>query len=309
MSRVAILARTALMRKELAAALQASGHTVLGSVGTLPSFEVLLRRATPDLVVVEEDMDEPRFRLVVSKIDGLPVIRAAGPADDGPDHRSASVQAVVRAVGGGGGPRTPAEAPKQRRALGRVPHPLVVIGSSTGGPQVLETLLTGLPASTPPIVIAQHMPPTQTLRLARRLDGLSGMNVREATGGETLAVGDVWIAPGNRHLTLQRHGVRVRLSVDESPKVNGHRPSVTVLFRSLLEVGPHGALALLLTGMGSDGAEALLELKRSGAKTLTQDEASSAVFGMPRVARELGASQGEGPPEALKRHILNYHGG
>ncbi|HYD77016.1 chemotaxis response regulator protein-glutamate methylesterase [Ramlibacter sp.] len=174
-----------------------------------------------------------------------------------------------------------------RPASGRI----IGIGASTGGVEALRHILTALPAAMPPIVIAQHMLPGFTETFARRLDASCELNVREAKDGEEACEGGVYVAPGGRHLVVQRSATGYRLRLSDEPPVNRHRPSVDTLFRSLAQAAGPRCTALILTGMGADGAEAMLELRRSGATTLAQDEASSVVFGMPRQAIALGAAQ------------------
>jgi two-component system chemotaxis response regulator CheB len=168
---------------------------------------------------------------------------------------------------------------------------LVCIGSSTGGTIALEYLFQRLPAGLPPVLVVQHMPPNFTRQFAQRLDGLADMGVKEAEDGEMLEDGRAYIAPGGLHMTLERRGNSLFVRLLATERVCFQRPSVDVLFRSAAEVAGRNALAFLLTGMGKDGAEGLLELRRAGARTLAQDEASSVVWGMPKAAIDLGAVQ------------------
>ncbi len=177
--------------------------------------------------------------------------------------------------------------PSARPASGSI----IGIGASTGGVEALRHILTQLPAAMPPIVIAQHMLPGFTETFARRLDASCELSVQEARDGEEACEGGVYVAPGGRHLLVQRSATGYRLRLSDDPPVNRHRPSVDTLFRSLAQAAGTRCIALILTGMGADGAEALLELRHGGATTLAQDEASSVVFGMPRQAIALGAAQ------------------
>ncbi len=165
----------------------------------------------------------------------------------------------------------------------------VVIGSSTGGTQALEVVLTALPADSPGIAIVQHMPEKFTAMYATRMDGLCAMNVREARDGDRLERGVVLIAPGGRHLQLRKAGGQYFAVVVDGPPVNRHKPSVDVLFRSVADCAGSDVLAIMLTGMGDDGARAMKQLHDGGARTLAQDEASCVVFGMPKEAIKLGA--------------------
>lgn len=180
-------------------------------------------------------------------------------------------------------------APLPGRATGPAAlHRMIGIGASTGGVEALRDVLTHLPANMPPILIAQHMPPGFTETFARRLDSLCEMTVKQADDNEIVRTGVAYIAPGGRHLTVSRRGVGYFLRVTEDPPVNRHRPSVDTLFRSIARAAGRQAVAVMLTGMGADGAEAMLELSRTGAHTIAQDEATSVVFGMPRQAIALG---------------------
>src|SRR5205085_1076052 len=163
-------------------------------------------------------------------------------------------------------------------------HRVVGIGASTGGVEALRDVLSGLPASMPPILIAQHMPPGFTETFARRLDTLCRIAVKQADDGEAVRTGVAYIAPGGRHLTVVRRGAGYALRITDDPPVNRHRPSVDTLFRSIARAAGGQAIGVMLTGMGGDGAEAMLEMYRTGAHTIAQDEASCVVFGMPRQA-------------------------
>ena len=165
----------------------------------------------------------------------------------------------------------------------------VVIGSSTGGTQALEQILLALPADAPGIAVVQHMPERFTKLYADRLDGLCAMRVREARNGDRLERGLVLIAPGGRHLRLRKAAGQYFAEVFDGPPVNRHKPSVDVLFRSLAQHTGGDALAIMLTGMGDDGAQGMRVLHDLGVRTLAQDEASCVVFGMPKEAIRLGA--------------------
>jgi two-component system chemotaxis response regulator CheB len=167
---------------------------------------------------------------------------------------------------------------------------LIVIGTSTGGPEALRSLISQLPAEMPPIAIVQHMPPTFIESLANRLDQHSALEVRAAQDGDPLLPGSVLIAPGDAHLTLvkRRDGFSAKLA--HTPAVCGHRPSVEVLFESAARLQGVPRLGIMLTGMGKDGAQGMVSLHDSGAHTIAQDESSCVVYGMPREAVELGAA-------------------
>jgi two-component system chemotaxis response regulator CheB len=166
---------------------------------------------------------------------------------------------------------------------------VICLGSSTGGTEAIKVFLAGVPAACPPILIVQHMPETFTGSFARRLDALSAPHVVEAVGGEPLVDGTVYIAPGHSHLKVRRDGERLRTELDASEPINRHRPSVDVLFFSAAEVLGARAVGVILTGMGKDGANGLLSMRKAGAHTFGQDEATCVVYGMPREAAMIGA--------------------
>jgi two-component system, chemotaxis family, protein-glutamate methylesterase/glutaminase len=161
---------------------------------------------------------------------------------------------------------------------------VIGIGASTGGVEALREVLTPLPPDMPAILIAQHMPPGFTETFARRLDTLCRIHVKQAEDNEPVRSGVAYVAPGGRHLLLVRGGSGYELRVTEGAPVNRHRPSVDCLFRSIARAAGGQAIAVMLTGMGGDGADAMLEMRRKGAHTIAQDEASCVVFGMPRQA-------------------------
>ena len=166
---------------------------------------------------------------------------------------------------------------------------VIAIGSSTGGVQTVEALLRQLPRRSPGIVLVQHMPPSFTQALAKRLNELLEFEVLEARDGERVIDGRVLIAPGGSHMQLRRSGAQYVVDVRDGPVVNHHKPSVDVLFRSVAQAAGRNAIGVILTGMGDDGARGLLSMRQAGARTLAQDEASSVVYGMPKAAVELGA--------------------
>ena len=166
---------------------------------------------------------------------------------------------------------------------------VVVIGASTGGTEALRSLLEVLPLDAPGIVIVQHMPEVFTRAFAERLDGLCRISVKEAEPNDTVLRGRALIAPGNHHALLKRSGARYYVDIKDGPLVSRHRPSVDVLFRSAARYAGPNAVAVIMTGMGDDGASGMLEMKQSGAITIAQDEATSVVFGMPNEAIKRGA--------------------
>lgn len=178
----------------------------------------------------------------------------------------------------------------QRLSMSRTTHKVIAIGASTGGTEALTTVLTSLPPDAPGIVIVQHMPEHFTRSFANRLNDLCAMDVKEAENNDTVVPGRVLIAPGNYHMLLRRNGAVYCVDVKQGPLVSRHRPSVDVLFKSVAKYAGKNAVGVILTGMGADGADGLLEMKKQGAPTIAQDEASSIVFGMPKEAIARGAA-------------------
>jgi len=181
---------------------------------------------------------------------------------------------------------------------------VVAVGASTGGPGALRRLLQALPGNAPGCVIVQHMPHPFTAVFAQRLDDACTIEVKEASSGDEVRPGRAIVAPGDRHLKLHRNGPRYTVEVTDGKLVSRHRPSVDALFRSAAEVAGADAIGVILTGMGRDGAEGLLEMKRAGATTIAQDEQSCTIFGMPREAIALGGVDEVVPLEAVPAAIL-----
>ncbi|KAA2311399.1 chemotaxis response regulator protein-glutamate methylesterase [Pseudooceanicola sediminis] len=182
---------------------------------------------------------------------------------------------------------------------------IVAVGASTGGTEALAQVLPKLDRSTPPVVIVQHMPEKFTAAFANRLNGLCACDVREAANGDRPERGLVLIAPGDSHMIVKRQGKGYRVEVMRGPQVSRHRPSVDVLFRSVAIAAGAVATGILMTGMGDDGAQGLLEMRDAGADTLIQDEASSIVWGMPGEASRLGASDRAVPLGRISAEIQN----
>jgi two-component system chemotaxis response regulator CheB len=168
---------------------------------------------------------------------------------------------------------------------------IIAIGASTGGTEAIKAVLMGLPADTPGIVIAQHIPKAFSEPFARRMDACCQMNVCEARDGQQILPGHAYIAPGDQHLLVTRDGARYVCRLDNGSPVNRHKPSVDVLFRSVAQNAGRNAIGMLLTGMGKDGARGLLEMREAGSRTLAQDEATSVVWGMPGEAVALNAAE------------------
>ena len=186
-------------------------------------------------------------------------------------------------------------AEKQRASVTRLSmtqttNKVLAIGASTGGTEALASVLSALPANAPGTCVVQHMPEHFTRSFAGRLNSLCAMEVKEAENGDTVSPGKVLIAPGNYHMLLKRSGAVYYVEVKSGPLVSRHRPSVDVLFKSVARFAGRNAVGVIMTGMGADGADGLLEMKKQGALTVAQDEASCVVFGMPKEAIERGAA-------------------
>lgn len=188
-------------------------------------------------------------------------------------------------------------------ALLRTTDRVVALGTSTGGTQALEVVLRALPRMSPGIVIVQHMPEHFTAAFAERLNGLCQIEVREARHNDRVVAGRALIAPGGKHMLLRRNGAQYHVEVVDGPLVNRHRPSVDVLFRSVAKCAGANALGVIMTGMGDDGAAGLLEMRKAGAQTVGQDEASCVVYGMPKEAVKRGAVAKVVPLDAIAREI------
>ena len=189
---------------------------------------------------------------------------------------------------------------------------LIIIGASTGGTEAIREFLMQMPSDCPGILIAQHMPEGFTTSFARRLDSLCKISVVESAGNERVLPGHAYIAPGHSHLLLTRSGANYMTKIEQSEPVNRHRPSVDVLFRSAAQSAGKNAVGVILTGMGKDGAQGMLEMKNAGAYNFAQDEASCVVFGMPREAIAIGAAHEVAALSALPGLVLGHlatHGG
>jgi two-component system chemotaxis response regulator CheB len=195
--------------------------------------------------------------------------------------------------------------PGREKAMTQTTDRVVALGTSTGGTQALQQLLTELPAVSPGIVIVQHMPPQFTAAFASRLDSLCEIDVREARNNDRVLPGCALIAPGGKHMLLKRSGAQYYVEVKEGPPVNRHCPSVDVLFRSVARCAGANALGVIMTGMGDDGARGLREMRDAGARTVAQDEASCVVFGMPKEAIRLNAAERVVSLDDLPRVVLS----
>lgn len=194
--------------------------------------------------------------------------------------------------------------PMDARPMTAATERVVAIGTSTGGTQALEEVLTSLPRAAPGIVVVQHMPEKFTAAFAARLDSVCAVRVKEAENNDRVQQGQVLIAPGGKHMLLRRSGTQYFVEVVDGPLVNRHRPSVDVLFRSAARAAGVNALGVIMTGMGDDGAAGMLEMHKAGARTVAQDEASCVVYGMPKEAVKRGGVEKSVPLNAIYREIL-----
>ena len=183
---------------------------------------------------------------------------------------------------------------------------VVAIGTSTGGTQALEKVLTRLPRTAPGIVVVQHMPEHFTAAFADRLNQLCEVTVKEAKDGDRVISGTVLIANGGKHMLLTRNGAQYAVVTKDGPLVSRHRPSVDVLFRSVANAAGQNAMGIIMTGMGDDGVKGMLEMKKTGADTYAQDEASCVVYGMPKEAVRYGAARYEVPLENIPQLIARF---
>jgi two-component system chemotaxis response regulator CheB len=190
------------------------------------------------------------------------------------------------------------------RALVESTDKVIAIGASTGGTEAIKTVVNALPAATPGVVIVQHMPAGFTELFAQRLNNSSAMYVKEAETGDRVMPGRVLIAPGGKHMKVARSGGVYKVECQEGGKVNGHCPSVEVLFESVSRHVGANAVGVMLTGMGSDGADAMAAMRKAGARTLAQDEKTCVVFGMPKEAYKRGGAERLVPLEEIAGAII-----
>ena len=183
---------------------------------------------------------------------------------------------------------------------------IIAIGASTGGTDALREVISKFPPNTPPVVVVQHMPQNFTKAFADRLNSICQVQVKEAVDGEYLATGKVLIAPGNKHMEIRRSGVNYYVTLLDGPMVFHQRPAVEILFDSVAKFAGKNAVGAILTGMGKDGAQGLLNMRKAGANTIAQDERTCIVFGMPKEAIDLGAAQVIKPLQNITQTILDF---
>lgn len=196
--------------------------------------------------------------------------------------------------------------PSRRLDIPEMVDKVVAMGTSTGGTQALEAVLTHLPPTTCGIVVVQHMPEKFTAMFAQRLNDLCAMRVKEASCGDIVRAGQVLIAPGGRHMSLRRNGTQYYVHIQDGPVVNRHKPSVDVLFRSVAQAAGSHALGVIMTGMGDDGAHGMKEMHSVGAQTIAEDASTCVVFGMPQAAISLGGVDKVVPLGRIAQEIIAY---
>lgn len=325
---VLVVDDSAVVRQALAGILGREGFVVTTAADPLFAMQKMAA-ARPDVVVLDLEMprmdgvtwlrrlmaEDPLPVVICSALSGRFAHAALGALEDGAvdvvtkpqfgvrDFLADSATQIVDTV------RAAAAARVKRRPTGQgkpAPVPVlkkpvpgsaalsdtvVVLGASTGGTEALHQVLSALPETSPGVAIVQHMPEGFTHAFAHRLNQVCRLEVREAESGDRLLPGRALVARGNRHLILHKSGSHYIVELADGPLVSRHRPSVDVLFKSVAHTGGANVVGVLLTGMGHDGAEGLLALRRAGAHTIAQDEATSVVFGMPREAIQLGAAE------------------
>jgi two-component system chemotaxis response regulator CheB len=240
-----------------------------------------------------------------ARIHRMPTPAAATPPAGAPSGQPGT--ATARPATGHAHPVASAPARPAASPMGRLStEKIVFIGASTGGTEATKEVLMSLPADFPAVMITQHMPPGFTRNYAARLDGLCKISVKEASDGERVLPGHAYIAPGGMHLSVERSGANYIARVVDGDPVNRHKPSVEVLFKSAARVAGPNAMAIMLTGMGADGARAMREMRDAGAYCVAQDEASCVVFGMPREAIAAGAVQEVLPLLKIGPHVIDH---
>ncbi len=246
----------------------------------------------PVVIVSSQAAESSENAIRALSLGAIEIVNKPGSQFSAPDVKSELVRAVRTAALAKVTARIERPVDKQRSHVHRAletTHKIIAIGASTGGTTAIEDVLHGFPANAPGTVIVQHMPAGFTSAFANRLNQSCKIQVREAENGDSVVPGVALIAPGNRHLLLQRSGANSSVIVKDGPAVNFHKPSVDVLFQSVAKSAGSNALGIILTGMGRDGAKGMLEMRNSGARTIAQDEASCIVFGMPKEAIQLGS--------------------
>lgn len=331
-ARVLVVDDSATMRGLITAVLNADPEvSVVGQAGDALEARAAIKELNPDVVTLDIEMPNMNgleFLEKIMRLRPMPVIMVSTMTHHGANATLAALEIgafdcvgkpapgdlrpfmglveKVKAAARSGMRRqasapVPAATPVAEYRVGRK---VVAIGSSTGGVEALIAVLQKFPKNCPPTVITQHMPPSFTKSFAERLNRLCAPVVQEATDGARLEIGKIYLAPGGeRHLEVVNASAPCCRLVEREP-VNGHRPSVDVLFDSVAELAGRNAVGVILTGMGRDGASGLLKMRKVGARTLGQNEKTCVVYGMPRVAQEIGAVEQQLPLNSIGEEIL-----
>jgi len=340
--RVLIVDDSALIRSLLTKILESDPDiTVVGAAADAYEARDLIKALNPDVLTLDIEMpkmDGIAFLRNIMRLRPMPVIMIStltergapltlealdiGAVDFFPKPKSASgenlgdyAEEIAEKIKGAAGAKvkpTESFAPATQQKQARPPLTLtdakagtvIAIGASTGGTEAIKEVLVRLPANSPPIVLAQHIPQAFSGSYARRLDGCCQVQVFEAADGQPIEAGCAYLAPGDSHLVLQSAGRGFVCRLLSSERVNRHRPSVDVLFASVADHIGKRAIAALLTGMGADGAQGLLQIRNAGGHTLVQDEGSSVVWGMPGAAYRLGAAAKVLPLEQIAQELV-----
>jgi two-component system chemotaxis response regulator CheB len=340
---VLVVDDSAVVRQALGAILgHARGMTVVAASDPLIAMEKM-RHRRPDVIVLDLEMprmDGLSFLRKIMSEDPIPVVVCSGLAGRGTEGALRAVEEgavdviakpklavrafleesavlLVDAVRGAAAARLRARrpvaparrsadtlAPPARHSLRVTTDKVVAIGASTGGTEALREILEAMPPDAPGMVIVQHMPEAFTKAFADRLNKLCRVEVKEAATGDRVAAGRALVAPGNRHTLVVRSGAHYEVAVRDGPLVSRHRPSVDVLFHSVAQAAGSNSVGVILTGMGDDGADGMLVMRRAGAATIAQDEESCVVFGMPKAAIDRGAADSVVPLAGVPGAIL-----
>lgn len=310
--RVLVVDDSAVARQAISRAIRDAGMEIVGRAGNGREGLDQVRALTPDLVVLDLEMPEMDgmefLRRLRAEDDRLPVVVFSALSAEGAEATLAAMSAgatafalkpsallgegpgdvqselvpVITSVLGQGVVKASPVPPRTTRSTRTAPVEVVVIAVSTGGPNALVDVIGGLPASLGvPVLVVQHMPASFTSLLAQRLDAACDLSVTEGSDGDLLLPGHVYIAPGGRHMVVERHGARVRVGINDGPRENSCRPAADVLFRSAAQVYGHGVLAVVLTGMGQDGLAGSRAVVGTGGIVVAQDPATAVVGTMP----------------------------
>jgi two-component system chemotaxis response regulator CheB len=336
--RVLIIDDSALVRELLSGLLEADGDIrVVGTAADPYIARRLIKELDPDVLTLDVEMprmDGISFLRNLMRLRPMPVVMISAHTQAGAEttlealalgavdfvskptqdlvHRlgefAVEIRSKVRGAATSRVRRLAALAPASGRleagAMGGGPPRLIVLGASAGGTEAIRYVIAALPAEAPPVLICQHLPVLFTRLFAQRLDGVGPLRAHEAGDGDPIEPGHIYVAPGDRHLHVRASGDQLRCRLDDGPAVNRHKPAVDVLFESVARVSGYAVRAALLTGMGRDGASGLLSLRRAGARTIAQDEATSLVWGMPGAAVKLEAAELILPLHEIPRRLM-----